>query len=337
MAKQARTFPVAGMHCTGCEAKIQSAVSGLSGVRSVRADHVTQRVEVEFDDAQLRASQILACIEDQGYQYADPPLPAGRPWPSPGRVLTFLGLLVLVGGVVMYGKRLMPSVMGQFSPATGYGVLFSVGLITGLHCIGMCGGFIVRYSSGIMGRWALFKAHLMYALGKNASYAMIGALMGTLGSLIVVTPALRGSVSLASGLFLILFGLNMLGLLPSFRLGGKAQTAATQKVYQNLKPRRNPLAIGFFSGFLIGCGPLQAMYIAALEAADAARGALLLLSFGSGTLVTLMGFALFASALSLRTQVVLFKVSGLLVAFMGGAMMMRGYGMFQGTGHMMLH
>jgi copper chaperone CopZ len=264
MAIQKRSLPVAGMHCDGCEAKIQSGLSVLAGVKRVRADHVQQRVEVEFDDSQVRTSQILACIEDQGYQYADLLPPTERAWPSPGKVLTFLGLLVLVGGVVMYGKRLMPGVMGQFSPATGYGVLFSVGLITGLHCIGMCGGFIVRYSSGIMGRWAQFKAHVMYALGKNASYAMIGALMGTLGSLIVVTPVLRGSVSLASGLFLILFGLNMLGLLPSFRLGGKAQAAATHKVYQDLKPRSNPLAIGFFSGFLIGCGPLQAMYIAAL-------------------------------------------------------------------------
>ncbi|MCF7988591.1 MAG: sulfite exporter TauE/SafE family protein [Methylovulum sp.] len=315
------------MHCAGCEAVINTAVKELSGIDTVSADHIAKKVQVRFDDALTSPSTILACIESKGYSYG---LQVEKvSWhPHLKQIAVFLVLLALVGGIAFWGKSLMPGLMRQFDASLGYGVILTVGFLTGFHCIGMCGGFVVNYTQGVQGRGrrAIFFAHLSYALGKNLSYALLGAVFGAFGAILTITPYMRGIVALVGGLFLVLFGLNMLKLFPKFRLPSLRSKSGTvtQRIYQDIKPRRNPFSIGFLSGFLLGCGPLQAMYIMALGTADPLKGSLLLLCFGTGTLIPLLTFGAFASALSGKTQNQLLVVSGILVILMGVMMIDRG-------------
>lgn len=327
MAQLTISFPITGMHCAGCEAVINTAVKELPGIGSVNADHITKKVQVNFDDTQVSPSNILACIESNGYSYGTQVDQVS--WLSRLKpIFVFLVLLVLVGGVAFWGKSLMPGLMKQFDASLGYGVIFTVGFFTGFHCIGMCSGFVMNYTQSVhgQGKRALFIAHLSYAIGKNLSYALLGAVFGALGAILTITPHMRGIAGLVAGVFLILFGLNMLNFLPKLRLlslRSKSGTV-TQRIYQDIKPRRNPFKIGFLSGFLLGCGPLQAMYIMALGTADPLKGALLLLCFGTGTLIPLMSFGMFASVLSGKTQNQLRAVSGFLVFLMGLMMIDRG-------------
>jgi len=152
-----------------------------------------------------------------------------------------------------------------------------------------------------------------------------------LGAVLTITPHMRGIATLVAGVFLVLFGLNMLKLFPKFRLPSLRSKSGTvtQRIYRDLKPKRNPFSVGFLSGILLGCGPLQAMYIMALGVADPLKGALLLLCFGTGTLIPLLTFGMFASALSSKTQNQLLAVSGILVILMGLMMADRGLKMTQ--------
>ena len=38
-----------GIHCAGCEARIQNVLSRVSGVKEVKASHETQKVELTLD------------------------------------------------------------------------------------------------------------------------------------------------------------------------------------------------------------------------------------------------------------------------------------------------
>ncbi|WP_243217743.1 sulfite exporter TauE/SafE family protein [Methylobacter sp. S3L5C] len=327
MTQRTLSFPVSGMHCAGCEAVICSAVKELPGIDTVSADHIAKKVQVSFDDVLTSPSAILACIESKGYNYGVQ-VEKFLWGPRLQQLAVFLVLLVLVGGVAFWGKSLMPGLMKQFDARLGYGVIFTVGFLTGFHCIGMCGGFVMNYTQGLQerGRRAVFFAHLSYALGKNLSYALLGAGFGALGAVLTITPHMRGIAALVAGIFLVLFGLTMLKLLPKFRLPSlrSKSGSVTQQIYRDLKPRRNPFSIGFLSGFLLGCGPLQAMYIMALGIANPLEGALLLLCFGTGTLIPLLTFGIFASALSAKIQNQLMAVSGILVILMGLMMTDRG-------------
>lgn len=332
MRKRTLSFPINGMHCAGCEAVIETAVKELPGIETVKADHIAKKVQISFDESLTSPSAILACIESKGYSYGVQVDKVSRA-PRLKQVAVFLALLVLVGGVAFWGKSLMPGLMKQFDARLGYGVIFTVGFLTGFHCIGMCGGFVMNYTQGVQGRGprAVFFAHLSYALGKNLSYALLGAAFGALGAVLTITPHMRGLAALVAGIFLVLFGLNMLNLFPKFRLPSwrSKSGTVTQQIYQDIKPRRNPFSVGFLSGFLLGCGPLQAMYIMALGVADPLKGALLLLCFGTGTLIPLLTFGLFASALSAKTQNQLMAVSGILIILMGLMMTDRGLKMTQ--------
>ncbi len=61
-----RTFK-ANMTCHACEMLISDSVGEIKGVKSVRADHETGRVDVEFD-APATEQAVRRAIEKEGYK-----------------------------------------------------------------------------------------------------------------------------------------------------------------------------------------------------------------------------------------------------------------------------
>jgi copper chaperone len=65
MVKQ--VFRVTDMHCSNCVMRIEGLEDDLSGVQRVRASYKKQQVEVEYDNSQVSADQIVAAIQQMGY------------------------------------------------------------------------------------------------------------------------------------------------------------------------------------------------------------------------------------------------------------------------------
>lgn len=59
---------VVGMHCSGCEQRLQRALARLAGIKRNRADHRTGVVQVAFDPASVSEQAIRACVEQAGYE-----------------------------------------------------------------------------------------------------------------------------------------------------------------------------------------------------------------------------------------------------------------------------
>lgn len=320
-------FKIEGMHCGGCEETIARAVSDLPGVRKVEASYREASADVEYDDALIRESVIRQCIEAKGYRIAD----ASRA--KAGKLqqwLVFLLLLVLVGGVAFWGKSQMPGAMQQIKPHMGHALLFGIGFLTGFHCIGMCGGFVVGYTNTGQSKARQLLAHLSYGFGKTLSYTALGAGLGLLGATVAITPQIRGVAALAASVFLLLYGLKMLNvfsILRRFTL--RLPVGVNRQIAGGLRKYRSPLLTGLLSGLLLGCGPLQAMYVMAAGSSDPIEGASILLMFGLGTLPPLLGFGLFAGSLSPAAMRQLVRVSGILVIAMGLMMVDRGLKMTQ--------
>lgn len=62
-----QTIKVEGMRCEHCEARVEQALAKISGVAAVKASHEQNCVEVDFDPAQVSATDIADTIEDCGY------------------------------------------------------------------------------------------------------------------------------------------------------------------------------------------------------------------------------------------------------------------------------
>lgn len=65
---------------------------------------------------------------------------------------------------------------------TAAGVLVA-SLVGSVHCAGMCGGFVCFYAGSSPGHEpAALRAHAMYNVGRLASYLLLGAVAGAIGS-----------------------------------------------------------------------------------------------------------------------------------------------------------
>lgn len=320
------TLNAHGMHCHGCERIIQSAVGRMGGVRRVAADYPTEAVAVDYDPAAIGLDAIKAAIEQQGYRVYTP----DDPRPERGalmRLAIIIGSLAALAALIFFDTQWIsqggePDITQHLS----LWLIFLLGLLTGFHCIGMCGGFVVGYTAddARLGRPSLL-SHGFYAAGKTLSYTALGAAFGWLGAFVAFTPVLRGGAGMLAGGFLIVFGLNLLGLfapLRRFRLG--LPPPLRELVEREANARHWPFVIGLLNGLMIACGPLQAMYVMAAGTGSAVEGAKMLFAFGAGALPVLLAFGAVTSVLSSVLTHRLLKTSGVIVVALGAVMINRG-------------
>ena len=62
-----------------------------------------------------------------------------------------------------------------------FAAAFLIGLLGGVHCIGMCGGIVGALTVQTPRRQRAWDLHLAYNAGRIASYAAAGAIMGMIG------------------------------------------------------------------------------------------------------------------------------------------------------------
>jgi P-type Cu+ transporter len=90
MAEHVR-FPIEGMTCTSCVARITRSVRKLEGVASVKVDLATGSATVAYDPAQTSLVAVGEAVERAGYK---PRLSEAEPWIAQRRLgwFTRLGL-----------------------------------------------------------------------------------------------------------------------------------------------------------------------------------------------------------------------------------------------------
>lgn len=322
MANKQIDLKIKGMHCSGCEQVIEDAILTLPGIVTVRASYVDKKVTIKFDDQLIQALNLQQTIEAKGYEIQKDEIKKNS---YSLQILFFIILFIFVGSIAFWGKSLMPYLIPKLNAQMSNLMLFGIGFLTGFHCIGMCGSFVVSYSSRPMSKVKTILSHLAYGFGKTASYSSIGAAFGLLGAVVTITSHMQGIAALLASVFLLIYGLKMLDLIPYLRCFTlRLPKTFTRRVNRNIQTQRSPLVIGLLTGFLLGCGPLQAMYIMAAGTGNPQEGATLLFFFGLGTLVPLLGFGFFANLLSRNIIHDLVRVSGVLVIIMGVMMTNRG-------------
>ena len=180
--------------------------------------------------------------------------------------------------------------MTDLAPTVSAALL--AGLLGSAHCLGMCAGIsgLFAVNSSIASLRAQLPFALTYNLGRVASYAVLGVIVGSFGSVIVkASPSVASSVRIVSGMVIILVGLKVafdLRLLnPIERMGStlwaRIAPAAKRLVPVTSLPRA--LGLGLVWGWL-PCGLVYSVLLIAATSAAPDDGAAIMVAFGVGTM-----------------------------------------------------
>ncbi|MDO9221096.1 MAG: sulfite exporter TauE/SafE family protein, partial [Thiobacillus sp.] len=156
------------------------------------------------------------------------------------------------------------------------------GLLGGVHCVGMCGGIVAAFSFRADGSAPPIRLHLAYNLGRVTSYALFGALAGTLGASLKLAEFLPVQTLLyvLAQVVMILLGLYLAGFnrwVLIFERAGGALWSRVKPLFQKLLPVKSvpqALLAGMAWGWL-PCGLVYSVLVSALAAGSATSGAAL--------------------------------------------------------------
>jgi sulfite exporter TauE/SafE len=180
-------------------------------------------------------------------------------------------------------------------PAAEIASAFSLALFGGLHCAGMCGGFIGALQMNRPPKVSGAGLALGYHTGRIISYTLAGALLGLIGGSLFTTGVLPLQVVLlvVGAAMLLVIGLSLLGSgawMKRIEPIGAWLWRLIAPVARHLYPPQSglqALAAGLAWGW-IPCGMVYAALPLSLVAGGWLPGALVMLAFGVGTLPNLI-------------------------------------------------
>ncbi|MGM0622867.1 MAG: sulfite exporter TauE/SafE family protein [Campylobacterota bacterium] len=202
------------------------------------------------------------------------------------------------------------------------------------HCIGMCGGIVIAYSSTkVQSKWnktTQSLAHLLYSLGRVSTYGLLGALFGFLGGVATFSNTANGTLLMFAGVAMILAGLSLAGKMQF--LQKIEHSFAKNSWYQNNFKKllkSNSLFSFYMLGMLNGLLPCGFVYFFAITAAstgDPLLGALVMIVFGLSTIPALFSLGFFVGRFSQSSfRSVMVKLAALAVLLFGLYTIYSGY------------
>jgi len=161
-----------------------------------------------------------------------------------------------------------------------------VGGLTGSpHCVGMCGGFAVASADSPMA----------YHLGRLTTYVTLGAIAGSVGSIIPGPPWVSAAVSAT---ILVWFCLRLADVIPAPKLG-KSWVVETGRNLARRQGSRPRFALGVVTAML-PCGLVWATLGVAVASNNTGSGMAVMAAFWMGTVPLLSAAAMGLMALAQR-------------------------------------
>ncbi len=205
-----------------------------------------------------------------------------------------------------------------------------LGLVTGFHCIGMCGPIAIALPLKKESKFSKVSSALLYNIGRAITYATMGAFFGFFGQSFAMA-GFQKWVSLVMGILMILyvifpaifknrFDIDKIAFKYTGKLRFKLGKLFGKKTYSSL------FLIGLLNG-LLPCGPVYAALAGAIATGGTVSGSLFMFIFGLGTIPVMLSISLLGSRISLKSKKKLSKLIPLTIVFIGFLFIMRGLGL----------
>lgn len=204
------------------------------------------------------------------------------------------------------------------------------GLVSSLHCIGMCGPIAMMLPVDRNNPTKKALQILLYHAGRLTSYATLGLLFGLLGKGLYLA-GMQQRFSIVLGILMILIAIIPERILAKYNFS-KPIYSVISKVKSSLGnqfKRKTPDAfftIGIFNG-LLPCGLVYAALFGAIAMQNVTLGMTYMILYGIGTIPLMSAVVYVSSILSMPFRSKLQRVVPLITVIIGVLFIMRGMGL----------
>jgi sulfite exporter TauE/SafE len=196
------------------------------------------------------------------------------------------------------------------------------------HCLGMCGPLNLMVATKTRkNNLPMLQSFSLYHAARMGVYALLGVMVGALGSLLGLGHQLTrfaGIVSMLLGIIIVLLGAGYLGWFSAFRLEGAAHWWNTALSFAlKLGGVRGMLALGALNG-LLPCGLVYSALLLAASTGRAWTGSLGMALFGLATFPALLVLDLSAGVISVHVRQLMLRLAGGFMLLVGLQLVLRG-------------
>ena len=214
-------------------------------------------------------------------------------------------------------------------------LIFSIAFLGSVgHCIGMCGGIVVAYSTIKIApdssKVSQSIAHLLYSFGRVLTYTILGAMFGYLGGVVVFSNNANGILLIVAGIVMVLAGLSLMGKIKFLTVieHSFSSSSTYKKLFQSILNSKSNLSfftLGMLNG-LLPCGFVYFFAITAASTADPLYGALVMAIFGLSTIPAMFGLGFLTSLTSATSfRNMMMSLASISVIFYGIYTIYNGY------------
>lgn len=315
-------FKIYGTHCASCEVVLERALKKIPGVEHATVNHATGKTVIRCAQQTPSQTEIEQVIKPHGYSLS--PVLNNKNTKRDYQEIGAVGIIMIALYLLLQRFELIPNI--GVTDGMSYGFIFVLGLVAAVStCMAVTGGLIMA----VAGSYARqhpnltprqkFKPHIYFNLGRLVSYALLGAGIGALGSILTLSSFANGVISIVASMAMIILGLQMLNLAPWLkRLQPKMPKFLAHKIHDgqgSTKPWA-PFLLGAGT-FFLPCGFTQALQLYVLAKGDAFTGGLTMFLFALGTLPALLSLGLASSWMKGSAQRYITKFAGVLVLILG--------------------
>jgi sulfite exporter TauE/SafE len=198
---------------------------------------------------------------------------------------------------------------------------FIIGLIASISsCVAVVGGLLLSMSANFSKNGDAVRPQIYFHIGRLVSFFILGGVVGLIGANFQLSNTGTFLVGLVVSIIMIILGLKLLDIFPSFKKALPTLPGIFGEKIQNLKNLNHtltPLLIGVAT-FFLPCGFTQSMQMYTLSTGSFWTGAFTMLSFALGTLPVLALLSFGSLGIHKKTwSVIFFKTAGIVVIFFG--------------------
>jgi sulfite exporter TauE/SafE len=208
--------------------------------------------------------------------------------------------------------------------------LLLTGILGSLHCVGMCGGFVLALERPSRRPWARLAAPAAFLLGKACTYVCLGAAAGLLGGALAGSGAFRattGVLAVVAGTLMVYAGLQVAGILRELPVsrwfGPDSWWGRAVRAVSEARGPAAPFAMGAFVG-LLPCPLVYAFLAAAVATGSVLRAMLTMAILGLASAPALALVGLLGATVSPLARRRATQVAGVVIVLLGVVTFLRG-------------